>query len=103
MKRLKTNAIIIFSCIGISYILNCYYYNTFDQGKFPIEAKITTTVLMILAIFLYMFLNDDHKKMISDELERYKNNCPHDWQPSKSLPEYYDTCLKCNCQRGKKH
>lgn len=38
---------------------------------------------------------------LEKEMRILKENCPHDWQPATTLPEYNETCLKCGNQRGR--
>lgn len=110
MKQLKKNTIIILTSVLLSYLLNSYWYNTFDSSKFPLEAKILTSAMLFIMILIYfavVYLHEGElikdKKKLQDELKFQKEGCNHDWQPAESLPEWYDTCIKCKCKRGKKH
>ena len=106
MKNAK-NIIPVITSIIISYLLNCYYFNTFDSSKFPTDAKITTTCLLIFAVFIYigvMNLNygdqAEEIKKLKAQIKIQSEDCKHDWQPHKysSLSEM---CIKCQAERGK--
>jgi len=75
MKKIK----IIISSVLLSYLFNCYAYNSFNSANFPIEAKYLSSfgVLIIIAITLLVkgeVINDQTDKInkLQDELNKLK-------------------------------
>lgn len=55
---MKKIAIPICSII-ISYLFNCYAYNSFDSSKFPLEAKILQCLGVLIIIAVTVIVRDE--------------------------------------------
>ncbi len=95
MKQIIQNAQLILSSAIIGYLLNCYYYNTFNPVQFAIESKIASTVILLIVFIVYHTIRESYK-FDTDKIDALKN-CKHDWQKTS---KYTEECLICKATRA---
>jgi len=100
MKTQIQNSITIILGMITGYILNCYYYNTFDPTKFAIESKIWSTVLLVILFFIYSIVRREYD-ISQQKLLKEQEPCKHEWHQAKYSIEH-EACILCKAERGKK-
>jgi len=66
---MKKTLTITVSSVLISYLFNCYAYNSFNSANFPIEAKYLSSFGVLIIIAITTFIKDETIKLQSEKID----------------------------------